>query len=221
MQQLVRAVKANAGAEDGDVGVFKGYRDVSPYLTTNVTTPYILGLINLATDGPTVLEVPAGFIAWSVVDMWQRATTDIGVLGPDAGRGARFLLAGPGQQIPEAPGYLVMRSPTFRIVFWFRALDPDPAKAAALETGVQVYPHDQRDDPAPTRYLSPDPGSVAESTEDDYVDTVRLHLVPALGRKRLAKLTVAHLDRLWKAKRDAGYSSNSVRIMRTVLRRAL
>ena len=65
------------------------------------------------------------------------------------------------------------------------------------------------------------PGTVAESTEDDYVDTVRLHLVPALGRKRLAKLTVADLDRLWKAKRDAGYSSNSVRIMRTVLRRAL
>jgi integrase len=65
------------------------------------------------------------------------------------------------------------------------------------------------------------PGSVAEATEDSYVDTVRLHLVPALGRKQLAKLTVADLDKLWKAKRDAGYSSNSVRIMRTVLRRAL
>jgi integrase len=65
------------------------------------------------------------------------------------------------------------------------------------------------------------PGSVAESTEDDYADTVRLHLVPALGRKRLAKLTVADLDHLWKAKREAGYSANSVRIMRTVLRRAL
>ena len=64
-------------------------------------------------------------------------------------------------------------------------------------------------------------GTVAESTEDGYVDTVRLHLIPTLGRKRLAKLTVADLDRLWKAKRDAGYSSNSVRIMRTVLRRAL
>lgn len=45
------------------------------------------------------------------------------------------------------------------------------------------------------------PGTVAESTEDDYVDTVRLHLVPALGRKRLAKLTVADLDKLWQAKR--------------------
>ena len=65
------------------------------------------------------------------------------------------------------------------------------------------------------------PGTVAESTEDDYVDTVRLHLVPVLGRKRLAKLTVADLDKLWQAKRDAGYSPNSIRIMRTVLRRAL
>ena len=65
------------------------------------------------------------------------------------------------------------------------------------------------------------PGSVAESTEDDYVDTVRLHLGPALGRQRLAKLTVADLDKLWKAKRDAGYKPNSVRIVRTVLRRAL
>ena len=64
-------------------------------------------------------------------------------------------------------------------------------------------------------------GTVAESTEDSYVDTLRLHLIPALGRKRLAKLTVADLDRLWNAKRDAGYSSNSVRIMRTVLRQAL
>ena len=65
------------------------------------------------------------------------------------------------------------------------------------------------------------PGTVAESTEDDYVDTVRLHLVPALGRKRLAKLTVADLDKLWQAKRHAGYSPTSIRIMRTVLRRAL
>jgi integrase len=65
------------------------------------------------------------------------------------------------------------------------------------------------------------PGTVAASTEDSYVDTVRLHLIPALGRKRLVKLTVADLDRLWKTKRDAVYGSNSVRIMRTVLRRAL
>jgi integrase len=48
-----------------------------------------------------------------------------------------------------------------------------------------------------------------------------LHLGPGLGRKRLTKLTVSDCDLLWKAKREAGYSANSVRIMRTVLRKAL
>jgi len=49
----------------------------------------------------------------------------------------------------------------------------------------------------PDRWLAVNlPGTVAESTEDGYVDTVRLHLIPVLGRIRLAKLTVADLDRL-------------------------
>src|ERR1039458_2727702 len=72
------------------------------------------------------------------------------------------------------------------------------------------------------RWLSVNiPGTIAESTEDDYNDIVRLHLRPALGDKRLTSLTVAELDKLWNAKREAGYSANSVRIMRTVLRRTL
>jgi integrase len=73
-----------------------------------------------------------------------------------------------------------------------------------------------------TRWLTDNvPGTVAESTEDDYNDTVRLHLIPALGQKRLSRLSVAELDKLWRVKRAAGYSTNSGRIMRTVLRRAL
>jgi integrase len=73
-----------------------------------------------------------------------------------------------------------------------------------------------------TRWLTVSlPGHVSPSTLDDYADTVRLHLQPALGRKKLTKLTVSDCDVLWKAKRDKGYSANSVRIMRTVLRKAL
>jgi integrase len=65
------------------------------------------------------------------------------------------------------------------------------------------------------------PGTVTGTTLDDYRHTVRLHLSPALGRKRLANLTVRDVDQLWAAKRAAGYKPNSVRIMRAVLRRAL
>lgn len=70
------------------------------------------------------------------------------------------------------------------------------------------------------RWLSTLPGHVADSTLDDYEDTVRLHLKPGLGRHRLTALTVAHVDALWQAKR-ATHKPNSVRIMRAVLRKAL
>ena len=65
------------------------------------------------------------------------------------------------------------------------------------------------------------PGQVGEKTLDSYADTVRLHLVPALGRKVLRRLTVADVDEFLSWKRGNGYSENSVRIFRAVLRRAL
>ena len=88
MEQLINVSQANSGAQDGEVTIAEGYRNVSAYLTVNATTPYVFGALDLAKNGPTVLAVPPGLIAGSVVDMWQRATTDIGVTGPDRGRGA-------------------------------------------------------------------------------------------------------------------------------------
>ncbi|GGL22871.1 tyrosine-type recombinase/integrase [Planomonospora parontospora] len=70
------------------------------------------------------------------------------------------------------------------------------------------------------RWLSMLPGHIADSTLDDYEDTVRLHLKPGLGRHKLTALTVAHVDALWQAKREK-YKPNSVRNMRAVLRKAL
>jgi integrase len=56
---------------------------------------------------------------------------------------------------------------------------------------------------------------------DSYADTVRLHITPSLGRKVLRRLTVSDVDQLLARKRSAGYSANTVRIIRAVLRRAL
>jgi integrase len=71
------------------------------------------------------------------------------------------------------------------------------------------------------RWIEGVPARVEQSTAADYADTVRLHLKPALGSKMLTKLSVSELNALWAAKRKAGYSANSIRIMRTVLRSAL
>jgi len=65
------------------------------------------------------------------------------------------------------------------------------------------------------------PGTIAPSTLDNYADTVRLHIRPALGHHVLTRLRVQDVDAFLAAKREAGYSPNSVRLMRTILRRAL
>lgn len=65
------------------------------------------------------------------------------------------------------------------------------------------------------------PGQVADKTYDSYADTVRLHLGPALGRTVLRRLSVAQVDEFLAWKRGRGYSENSIRIFRAVLRRAL
>jgi hypothetical protein len=65
------------------------------------------------------------------------------------------------------------------------------------------------------------PGQMSEKTFDSYADTVRLHIKPSLGRKVLRKLTVSDVDQLLAWKRNAGYSANTVRIIRAVRRRAL
>lgn len=71
------------------------------------------------------------------------------------------------------------------------------------------------------RWIKGVPGRVEQSTASDYTDTVRIHLKPAVGSKMLTKLSVSELNALWASKRTAGYSANSIRIMRTVLRSAL
>ena len=69
----------------------------------------------------------------------------------------------------------------------------------------------------PTRVFN---GTLAQSTFSSYADIVRLHLKPNLGRIRVARLTHADVDALLASKRDA-YSANSLRLMRSTLRKAL
>ena len=63
---------------------------------------------------------------------------------------------------------------------------------------------------------------MSEKTLDSYVDTVRLHIKPSLGRKLLRKLTVSDVDRLSRVQAQGRLQHHTVRIIRLVsLRRAL
>jgi integrase len=63
--------------------------------------------------------------------------------------------------------------------------------------------------------------TVRASTFRSYKYIVEFHLIPALGKYQLTKLTTQRVQALLNAKREAGLAPNTVRTIRAVLRRAL
>lgn len=155
MEEMKQGVQRDTGVRNGDLAIFEGYRDVSVFITPQLVTPYILALIDLAETGPVVVDYPAGMTAGALADWWDRPITDVGLPGPEKGQGAKFVFVGPGQQVPQVDGYRVFHSRTFNTVLFYRVIETDPVKAKALRTALRIYPYSQRDNPPPTRVLTP------------------------------------------------------------------
>jgi len=82
------------GLEPGDVGITENLLDArSLLLTPNTTTPYILGELDLK-DGPVVMDIRVPVLG-AVDDAFFHYVTDIGITGPDQGRGGKYLFIGP------------------------------------------------------------------------------------------------------------------------------
>jgi integrase len=71
------------------------------------------------------------------------------------------------------------------------------------------------------RWLKHKRRRLSPSTYDNYDWAVRVHLVPAIGRKRVAKLTTSDVDDLIALKEDEGLSPSAVLRIRSVLASAL
>lgn len=66
-----------------------------------------------------------------------------------------------------------------------------------------------------------EPNCLSVNTADSYRSTVKHHLIPTLGKKRLRDLSVLDVDQLLAAKYDAGYSGSTVQRIRMTLVKAL
>jgi integrase len=71
------------------------------------------------------------------------------------------------------------------------------------------------------RWLPAIRGTVRETTWKRYRDLVGLHIVPALGSKKLSALRPDHIQRFYADKMATGLSPRSVRYLHATLRRAL
>jgi hypothetical protein len=156
--ESIRATaKRDLGMDYNDLGIADNFVDPrSVWLTANDTTIYAFVNIDLA-QGPVAIEIPPGAIVGLLDDFWQSWVTDVGLPGPDAGNGGRFLLLPPGYdgEVPSS-GYHIVRAAMNNHNLLVRGIiiDNDKADAVARVHNVKVYPWSEREAPTPNKFVS-------------------------------------------------------------------
>ena len=127
----------------------------TPVITSNTSTMYAYAPTDLANDGPTVIEIPPGMLGF-LDDAWQRFVGNMGITGPDKGKGGKYLLIPPGYEgeIPE--GYFILKPPTNRNFLFLRGSVKDGLEAAVenFRAGLKIYPLKDAANPAPTELVN-------------------------------------------------------------------
>lgn len=109
-------------ADYGDWVIYRTRESKLPILTANATTPYVVTPVNLA-ESSYYIEIPAssneeGIIGGIIFDIYQAPAADLGILGPDKGKGGKYLLVGPNSEIPadHNADYVVRSSSNLNIL---------------------------------------------------------------------------------------------------------
>lgn len=130
-------------------------------LTPNTVTPYIGAYTDLR-KGPVVLEVPArsakAVLYGQIVDAWQTSVADVGPIGADKGKGGKYLLLPPGYTGEIPPGYLPVKTESYRLAFAFRSIHtPEGTEQDAYEYSktLKMYYLSEAANPPTQRFIDP------------------------------------------------------------------
>jgi hypothetical protein len=130
----------------------------SLYLTPNTDTVYCMTMLDLETDGPTVVEIPPGSGPGTVNDAFFRFVVDMGAPGPDRGKGGKYLIVPPGYkgELPKS-GYFVAQSRSNVNLLILRGflVDGKPDAASKMfREGFKVYPLSKAGNPPKMQFTS-------------------------------------------------------------------
>jgi hypothetical protein len=214
------------GMKEGSEKVFgKGY-NVLPIFKdrlnakTLITTPnsdviYALGFVDLKEDGPIVIEVPPG-LQGILDDFWQRPICsvgeingkvwcgDVGLPGPDQGKGGKYLVLPPDYSGTPPAGYLTLRSRTYGVFVFWRGFFQDPkqlAEPVSVMEQTRIYPLGKEASANPMQFpnasatranmLYPQDGSafdmLARLVEHEYADAADMEMRGVLATLGIEK----------------------------------
>lgn len=151
----VRKGLADAGARGANrIALFAQLMNSQTLVVTaNTSTLYAYTYTDLAKDGPTVIEVPPGMLGF-LNDAWQRFVGNMGVTGPDAGKGGRYLVVPPGYAGDITDGYFLLKPSTHRNFMFLRGSIANGLESAVdnITSNLKVYPLKDKANPAETAF---------------------------------------------------------------------
>src|SRR5499426_616241 len=142
------------GAGYNVLPVWKKRLDAKTLVTTpNSDVIYAMSYLDLGKDGAMAFEAAPG-LQGILLDFWQRPIPgptlkgksfagDVGLPGPDEGKGGKFLILPPGYKGAAPPGYFVYRSGTYNVFVFLRSFYQDPKNltpAVQVMEGAKIYP---------------------------------------------------------------------------------
>ncbi|MBN9085306.1 MAG: DUF1254 domain-containing protein [Reyranella sp.] len=130
-----------AGMKDNEaMGITStGPRQVG--FTLNSDTPYGSAILDLR-NGPMVIELPSGPFIGLVNDHYQSWILDIGLPGPDAGKGGKHVILPPGYTGAVPTDHQVGRSSSYKVLVAARSMPVggDVDKALAALRTIRIHP---------------------------------------------------------------------------------
>jgi hypothetical protein len=141
MMQWRNAHFGPLGGKAGDLIVYRTTEQKMPILTANDTTTYVITWAELSdTGGLLMYEVPPGPTGGGIIDLWQRPVSDTGMVGPDRGKGGKFLIVLEGTKVPENHGAdFVVTSKTSTVLIGTRILTPDPTEGQRILNAHKIH----------------------------------------------------------------------------------
>jgi len=123
--------------------------------TGNSDTPYMGTAVNLEETGPIVIELPPGPYLGIVNDHNFGWVHDIGLPGPDGGKGGRHVILPPGFEGEAPAGYYAAKSKTNYVLIAARALPSEGDMQGALEMqrNIKIYPLSKSGNPTAYEFV--------------------------------------------------------------------
>ena len=124
-------------------------------LTANDNTIY--SFIWLDTKkGPLVVEIPP-MVLGLIDDFWYRWVADVGITGPDQGKGGKYLILPPDYKGEVPEGYYVVRPSTYGNWMPFRSFLVDGSTTPGVEAvkkHLKIYYLSEKDNPPAMKFVN-------------------------------------------------------------------